>query len=113
CVSARASYRRLRCSWFAVLSFSLEVGIEAIETAAPEAAVEIQPLRGARQRFASQAAATVLAVPLVQDQRGPLQHLEVPRDRGQRDLERFGEFADRQIPVREACEDRAAGRIGK
>jgi hypothetical protein len=55
----------------------------------------------------------MFALPLVGNQRGVLQHFQVPGNGGQRNLERFGQFADRRISLRKARDDRPARRVGK
>src|SRR5436309_819906 len=55
-----------------------------------------------------------LAVDALLDQAGALQHLQMPRYRRRRDVERFGDVADGLLALGEqALDDRAPGRIGE
>ena len=54
-----------------------------------------------------------LGIARAHDQPGPLQHREVPRDRRQADGERLGELVHRRLPLGQAAEDFAPGRIGQ
>ena len=55
----------------------------------------------------------MFALPLVGNQRGVLQHFQVPGNGGQRNLERFGQLAHRRVAERQPGQDRAAGGIGQ
>ena len=90
-----------------------EVGAQAIQAAGPEAAVEVEPFSGAGEFFRIEAALPMFAVPFVGNQRCVLEHFKVPRDRGQRDLERCGEFADGCVALCQALEDCASGGVGE
>lgn len=81
---------------------------QAIEASAPESAVELEPVLRARQCLGPQPATPVLANPLIRNERSLFQHLEVPRDRGERDVEGFCKLPDRRLAAREPSQDRAA-----
>src|SRR5271166_2388451 len=89
------------------------MGFEAVKRAAPKAAVEIDPICGAREVFGFQTATPMLAVPLALDELGILQKTEMARNRGQRNHEGFGEFANSCLALRQARQDRPAGGVRK
>ena len=55
----------------------------------------------------------MLPVAFAFDQRGVLQHLQMPRNGRQRYLERLGEFADRRVAFGQTRDDGPAGRVGE
>jgi hypothetical protein len=60
-----------------------------------------------------QAAAVDPAFLAPREQSGLFEDAQVPGDRGSRDVERLGEVADGRFGLRQAREDRAAGRVGE
>src|SRR6185312_2347240 len=86
---------------------------EAVEALGPEALVEAQPIRGFGETVGAQPAAAERAVALAIDEPRPLEHLEMPRNRRQRDAEGLGELAHRRLPGREPRQNGAPRRIGE
>src|ERR1700679_2335533 len=86
---------------------------QLVERAAPESQMEFEPFFRLFQRFALEMAAAVLAGALVGDECRILQHLQVPRDGGQRDREGLCELAHRGVARAQAREDSPAGRGGE
>ena len=91
----------------------LQVFVESIETFFPEFAVVLHPAGHFSQRAGVEPAGTPLRVAAARDEPGPLQHLEVLRHRGEAHVERLGQLRHRGLPLHQAIEDGATGRIGE
>src|SRR5258707_8245638 len=92
---------------------SFEMFGETVEALAPEAPLIGEPAGGVVECARAQPAAPVLTVANAADERGALEHLEMARDRRQRDGEGRGELVDRALALHQAREDRPPRRIGK
>src|SRR3954467_10106473 len=86
---------------------------EDVEAALPEPLVTLEPLDRTREGGGFEAARTPLRVATTTDQTCPLEHLQVPRDRGKADVERLGELVHRCLSLREPGEDRPSSGIGQ
>jgi hypothetical protein len=62
--------------------------LELVEPFPPDLPVAIDPLDGVVERLGLEATGTELGIAATGDQPGPLQHLEMPRDGLQADVER-------------------------
>src|SRR5713226_9780576 len=74
---------------------SFEMFGETVEALVPETPLIGEPAGRLVERARAQPAAPMLTVANAADERGPLEHLEMARDRRQRDGERRGELVDR------------------
>jgi len=63
----------------------------------PKTPVAGNPFGGVLKRLGDQLATAHAAVFFLDQQPGPLQHPQVPRDRGQRDIKRFSQFHHRRL----------------
>src|SRR5437773_10374744 len=72
-----------------------------------------EPIRRLPQRTRAQTADAPLRMHASLDQPRALEHVQVARNRRQRDVERLRQVADRRLAPREPGEDRAARRIGE
>src|SRR5437763_3352862 len=82
---------------FACLSLrleSFEVVVHAVEAGLPDGPVLLRPCRALLERCRVEAARSVLGSLATYDQPGPLEHLDVLRNRRKRHLERRGELVD-------------------
>src|SRR5438093_1467699 len=87
--------------------------VERVETFRPVAPVARDPLRGALHRADDGPAASLPSRLLARQEPRALEHAQVLRDRGQRDVEGLGERADARLATGERDEDRASGRVGE
>src|SRR5579884_1774443 len=92
-------------------SDALDLSIQAVESAAGDRLVALDPLRGQLQRLPLQPAGPPLRLPAAGDQPGSFEHLEVLGDGLEADRERLGQLVDRRLAVGEAGEDRPTGRV--
>src|SRR3954451_14765420 len=91
----------------------LQVAVEPVDPALPHLTSSVHPHHCLFQGLDSQAAPSRLRRASARDQAGPLEHLEVTRDRRQADGEGLRELLDRRVALGEALEDRQAGRIAQ
>jgi hypothetical protein len=89
----------------------LGVGGERIERSLPELAVRLEPRLHGSQRVGVQDAPMDAAVDVSSDESRALQHLQVPRDRGEGHRERCSELGDGRRAASEAGKDTPAGRV--
>src|SRR5919198_556975 len=82
--------------------------VERVETVRPEASVAGDPFRGALDRADDRPAASLPPGLLARQEPRALEHAEMLRDRGERDVERLGQRADARLAAGERHEDRAA-----
>src|SRR5690242_20288785 len=73
----------------------LHVLVHPFEAGLPHRSVPLGPRRDVLERRGVEDARPVLGALTAHDQAGALQHLEVLRDRGKRERERFGELVHR------------------
>jgi hypothetical protein len=90
-----------------------EVVVHPIEAGFPDGPVLLGPRRHFRQRAGVQGARPVLGELPPGHQAGPLEDLDVLRDRGQRQVERRREFVDGRLSLREARQDRPPSPVGQ
>src|SRR5690349_25080730 len=95
------------------LAGTAKILVEAIEALGPETLVEGEPVGSALEGGGVEPAAAVLAVADPGNEGGLLQHLQMARDRGERDLERCGQLVDRALSLHEPQQNRPARRIGQ
>ena len=86
---------------------------EGIELRFPETPVVIDPICRFAQWPRAQPANAPLRIDPPLNQPCALEHIQVARNRRQRDVERFGEIADGGVAAGKARQYRAARRIGK
>ena len=94
-------------------SEGIEPHRKRIELRLPIAAVAVEPERGGKDRPGIEPAAADPAAALLGHQPGTDQHLDVPRHRLQRNVERRGELGDEQVFTIQSVEYRAPHRIGE
>ena len=108
---------------FAVVSFTgcalsvcldvAKVLFQEVEPLLPHLAMLFDPAGGSIESGSFEAARPVLGISTATDQSGPFEHLEVLRDRLQRDLERLGQFVDSCFSGGETSDNRPPGRVGE
>src|ERR1039458_5149642 len=87
---------------------------EAIQTALPDLAILLQPVRRVAQGGTLDPGWTKLGRAPARDEPGPLEHLQMLGDRLHADGERIGELVHRDLAVlREPREDCATRRVGQ
>lgn len=77
----------------------------------PKAPVAGNPFGGVLKRLGDKLAAAHAAVFFLHQQPRPLQHAQVPRDRWQRDIKRFGQFHHRRLTADQLREHATPYRI--
>ena len=87
--------------------------VETIEPGLPHLAVPFDPVGHFFQRRGLETAGAPLRVASARDQAGPLEHLQVFRDRRHAHVERLRELGDRRLAGGETGENGAAGRVGQ
>jgi hypothetical protein len=85
--------------------------LECVQARVPVVPVAFEPCRGAVHLLDHDAAPPLPSGLLADQEARLLEHPEVLRDGGQRDVERGRERADVRLPLRERDEDAAAGRV--
>src|SRR4051794_15062752 len=93
------------------LSLPAQVRVEPVHACLPGALARPDPLHCLVERVGLQPARPPLSVPAAGDQPGPLEHLEVARDRGLADGKRLGQLVHGRLALGEVGQDRPAGRI--
>jgi hypothetical protein len=96
-----------------VLCGLTEFFLQAIETLAPEAAVEGEPVGGTLQRLPASGCSADAGRRGSDDEPGLLQHLQMTRHGGQRDGEGLGQLVDRALALGQAQKNGSAGGIGE
>src|SRR5262245_60313897 len=96
-LSSRTAATTFLLGWLWLRRSAREERIESVERFLPEAAVELDPVGGGAQPLAAQRAAAPLGLGTALDQASLGQHLQMPRHRRQRHLERLGQLAHRGI----------------
>src|SRR3954447_20376100 len=98
-----------------LISFSLraQVRVESVHACFPRLLPRLHPLDGLVERVGLQAARAPLGLLAANDQARALEHLEMPRYRGQAHLERLRQLADRRLALGQAREDGATRGIGE
>ena len=87
--------------------------VEAREASDPEAAMEVEPIRRRGKRLGLEPAPAMFAVSLVGNQRRFFQHLQMPRDRRERNIEGLRQFPHGCLTLSQADENRPASRVGE
>src|SRR6478672_11245680 len=90
-----------------------EIILQPIEPLLPEPAIFLEPVVDALQRIQLDPARPPLRLAAAGDQAGMLQHLEMPRDRGPADVERFGQFRNRGFAERQPGQNRSTRWVGE
>src|SRR5262245_27736152 len=85
--------------------------VQASEVAFPILAIALEPRARFREGAGLESARAPLSVASARDEPGPLEHLEMFRDRRLAHFEGGGELHDRSIAARQTSEDGASGRI--
>src|SRR5438445_258104 len=91
----------------------LEIAVQPFEALLPVAPVVLDPVSDVLERIGLQPAGPPLRLAAALDQARALEHLEVPGDRGEADVERLGQLHHRGLARSEARQDRAARGIGE
>jgi hypothetical protein len=91
----------------------VQVACERVELSFPEPPVLLDPRGGGVERPGDEPAPVDASVARSGEQAGAFQHLQVPRDRRQRDAKRRGQSGDRRGPLGEAYQDRPPRRVGE
>src|SRR6516162_3644953 len=91
----------------------LQVLVQPVEPALPDLTARLHPRRRLPEGLGAQRAGPRLRRAVARDQAGALEHLQVPRDRGQADRERLSQLGHGRLAPREPCHDRTAGRVGE
>src|SRR5437016_3722220 len=118
-VSSRSATGAAALSWALAAISSLlalqpgEVGIEALEAPLPVAPIALGPVRHLPQRPRLEPARPRLRPAAADDEPGPLEHLQMLRDRRLAHAEGLRELHHARLPAGEAGEDRAARRVGE
>ena len=86
---------------------------QRIEAVLPKPTVEVHPPGGFLNGPGHETAVVDAAFFSARKQSRSFEHTEVLRDGGQRDVEGFGQPCHRRRPLRQAGQDRAAGRVGQ
>jgi hypothetical protein len=86
---------------------------QRVELALPVAAVAVEPQRGDEDRSGIEPAAADPTAAVLGHQPGAHQHLDVPRYRLQRNVERLCQFSDEQVLPIQPVEDCSPHRVGK
>jgi len=89
------------------------VRLELVEPLPPDLPVPLHPLDGAVQGLGLEATGAELGVAATRDQSGPLEHLQMPRDGLQADLERGGQLVHRGLAFGQTTEDGPTGGVGQ
>src|SRR5215212_5020160 len=90
-----------------------QMRVEAVDALSPDGAVALDPGVGLVERLGAERGGPCLSRPPPRDQAGPLEHLQVPRDRRLAHRKRLGELLHGRLALREAGDDRATGGIGE
>src|SRR5262245_8057418 len=90
-----------------------EVGCHLVEALLPEAPIDRQPVIDRLEAFWLELARPPLCLAAARNETSTLEHLEMPRNRRQANLEGFGQLVYSGLAVCEARENGASRRVGQ
>jgi hypothetical protein len=96
---------------FLLLQLIGQVLVQSVQALFPERAVLRDPVGGRAERLGVEAAVMDASFAAPLEEPGFFENLQVPRDGGQRDVERLRKIGHADLTEREASKDGAPGRI--